>query len=109
DGICATSAATCTLRAAMQESNAQTGPNTIQFAIPGTGVKTIQLAFTLPTLSDTTGGTVIDGYTQSGAVLNTDQFADNAQLMIEVRGTGPSGVDGPTITSGGNTLRGIAF
>jgi Fibronectin type III domain len=109
DGTCATTAATCTLRAAMQESNAQTGPNTIQFAIAGTGVKTIQLASTLPTLSDTTGGTVIDGYTQPGAVPNTDQLADNAELKIEVRGTGPSGVDGVTATSAGNTLRGIAF
>ena len=36
-------------------------------------------------------------------------FADNAQIMIEIRGTGPSGVDGIMITSGGNTLAGLSL
>ena len=31
----------CTLRAAIQQANATAGADTINFAIPGTGVKTI--------------------------------------------------------------------
>jgi len=109
NGICATGSGTCTLRAAIQESNAQAGANTINFSIAGTGVQLIQLASALPTLSDTTGGTTIDGYSQPGAVANTDASADNAALKIEVRGTGPNSLDGIMITSANNTIAGIAF
>lgn len=109
DGVCATSASTCTLRAAIEEANATTGPNTIEFDIPGDGVQTIQLTSSLPTISDTTGGTTIDGYTQPGASVNTDPLADNAQLMIQIRGNGPKSFDGPAITSADNTLRGLSF
>ena len=109
NGVCATSVGTCTLRAAITEANAEPGANTINLAIAGTGVHTIQLASALPALSDTTGGTLIDGYTQPGAVANASQFADDAQIEIEIRGTGPSGIDGLMITSADNTLSGLAF
>jgi CSLREA domain-containing protein len=109
DGVCATSSGSCTLRAAIQEANATSGPNTIQFAIPGAGVTTIQLASALPTISDTTGGTYIDGYTQPGASVNTDPFADDAKIAVQIRGTGPHGIDGVFVSSGGNTLRGLSF
>ena len=109
NGICLTSSGTCTLRAAIGEANARTGANTINFSIPGAGVQTIQLASTLPTLSDTTGPTLIDGYSQPGALANTAALADNAQLKIEVRGNGLFSNDGLTITSPGNTIKGIAF
>jgi CSLREA domain-containing protein len=109
DGACATTTATCTLRAAIEEANATSGPNTIDFGIPGGGVQTIQLLSPLPTISDTTGGTYVDGYTQPGASVNTDPFADNAQIGIQIRGSGPNGLDGVAITSAGNTLRGLSF
>ena len=109
NGICATSTGSCTLRAAMEEANAHAGADTINFNIPGSGVQTIQLSADLPTLSDTTGATTIDGYTQPGAAPNTDQLADNAKIMIQIRGTGPSGVNGLLITSANNVLRGLAF
>jgi CSLREA domain-containing protein len=109
NGVCATSTGTCTLRAAINEANARSGADTINFNIAGTGVQTIQLASALPTLSDTTGGTTIDGYTQPGAAVNTSPLADNAQIKIQIRGTGASGVDGIMITSANNVLRGLAF
>jgi CSLREA domain-containing protein len=109
NGICATSAGVCTLRAAIDEANAEAGANTINFNIAGTGVHTIQLSADLPTLSDTSGGTTIDGYTQPGSAVNTDSIADNAKLMIQIRGTGVSGVNGIMITSANNTIRGLSW
>ena len=40
DGRCRTASGNCTLRAAIDESNATPGSNTITFDIPGSGVKT---------------------------------------------------------------------
>ena len=48
------------------------GRDGIAFNIPGTGVQTIALASALPDLSDSSGGTEIDGYTQPGSSPNTD-------------------------------------
>jgi CSLREA domain-containing protein len=109
NGVCRTGAGTCTLRAAIGEANAQAGANEIRFGIAGTGVQTIQLASALPTLSDTTGPTTINGYSQPGASLNTNQYAMNAQLKIQVRGNGSSAFDALRITSPNNVVRGIAF
>jgi CSLREA domain-containing protein len=109
DGICASATGACTLRAAIAEANAHAGPDTIAFAIPGADVQTIQLTSPLPTLSDRTGGTTIDGYTQPGASPNTDPIASNARLMVQIQGTGVV-VTSPaiTITSPDNVIRGIA-
>lgn len=111
DGICLTQAGSCSLRAAIQEANASEGPDTIVFAIPGDGVQTIQLGGMLPALSDETGGTLIDGYSQPGASPNTDAAASNAVIMIQIKGQG-SGEDsfnGLRITSAGNQVQGLAF
>jgi CSLREA domain-containing protein len=109
NGVCRTAASTCTLRAAIAEANAQSGANEIDFAIPGSGVQTIQLGSQLPTVTDTSGPTTIDGYTQPGASPNSNQFASNAQLRIAVRGTGSHGVDALRITSPNNVVRGMSF
>jgi CSLREA domain-containing protein len=111
DGACRTSGGVCTLRAAIQEANAHAGPDAIAFAIGGTGVRTIKLTSALPALSDTTGPTTIDGYTQPGSAPNTASGSSNAQIRIEVAGTGytDSGLDGLGITSAGNVVSGIAF
>jgi CSLREA domain-containing protein len=109
DGACLTGAGTCTLRAAIEEANAEGGANEIDFAIPGSGVQTIQLGSVLPSLNDTSGPTTIDGYTQPGASSNTDQYASNAQIRIQVRGTGSHGIDGLPITSANNVVTGLAF
>src|SRR3954468_17545565 len=69
DGNCATSAANCTLHAAIQEANAGVAsPDTINFIIPGGGVQTIALATPLPMITD---GVTIDATTQPGWMANT--------------------------------------
>lgn len=109
NGICATSTGACTLRAAIQEANAEKGPNEIDFDIPGSGVQTIQLSGQLPTISDTSGATTINGYTQPGASPNTDQYADNAQIMVQIEGNGAGGFDALGISSANNVIEGLAF
>jgi CSLREA domain-containing protein len=109
DGVCMTSAGTCTLRAAIAEANNISGPNTINFNIPGSGVQTIHLNTQLPSLWDTTGSTTIDGYTQPGASPNTDPLADNAAIMVQVEGGGYDQYDALAITSSSNVIRGLAF
>ena len=116
DGMCLTSGNTCTLRAAILAANANPGPDDISFAIPGSGVQTIQLTDKLPALNDTNGGVFIDGYTQPGAQENTDPLVSNARLMIEVRGLGTVEPDGSPVAheafivlSANNTIRGLAI
>ncbi|MDA0185745.1 right-handed parallel beta-helix repeat-containing protein [Solirubrobacter phytolaccae] len=53
DGVCATEAGTCTLRAAIQTANARPGADQIEFV-----VDTIRPAAALPALRD---GTIVDG------------------------------------------------
>ena len=107
DGVCATSSG-CTLRAAITEANLRAGPDTIQFNIPGSGPAQIVITSRLPTINDTTGPTTIDGYTQPGATVNTDQLTSNASIRIEVRGSSTT-VDALFITTAGNVVRGVAM
>ncbi len=109
NGVCRTAASNCTLRAAIQEANAQGGANEINFAIPGTGAQTIQLGSQLPTVSDTSGPATINGYTQPGASPNTSQYASNAQIRIAIRGTGSHGLDALRISSPNNVVLGLSF
>ncbi|HSH81417.1 MAG TPA: Ig-like domain-containing protein [Herpetosiphonaceae bacterium] len=112
NGRCATSAGTCTLRAAIAEANSHTGPDTIAFNIDGSGVRTIQLTGQLPSLSDRTGPTTIDGFTQPGAAPNTHAQLNNADMMIQIVGKGESGTgtfSGLPITSPGNRVQGLVF
>lgn len=91
NGVC--SAAGCTLREAINASNASTATNdTIHFAIPTntlgcnatTGVCTITPTAQLPSITDTA---TIDGYTQTGASENNeDDNTNNAVLKIELNG-----------------------
>ena len=111
DGTCATSEGVCTLRAAIEETNLHPGADTIAFNIPGTGVKTITLGSTLPTVNDETGPTTIDGYTQPGASPNTNDLISNAKIMVQITPstTYPTGVYGLTVSSPGNIIRGLAI
>ena len=70
-------------------------------------MKTINIATTLPILTDQTGVTV-DGYTQPGSAVNTAQFADNAVILIEIAGDASLSQDGFFIQSPANVLRGLA-
>lgn len=69
DGICETAnVGECTLRAAIEEANNNVDPDTIEFNIPGGGVKTISIGSDLPPIANPL---VIDAYTQPGSVVNT--------------------------------------
>jgi hypothetical protein len=95
NGVCRTSNNVCTLRAAIQETNARSGLDTIQFAI-GTGAQRISIGSgsVLPTI---TSPVIIDGWTQPGF---------SGTPLIELRGG--SG-DGIRITAGGSTVRGLVI
>ncbi len=109
NGICDTASGVCSLRAAILQANANFGPDIIHFDIPGNGPHQIVLGDSLPTINDTTGGVTIDGYTEPGASANTSELLSNADIRIEIVGPGDiSGVTMP-ITSGGNTIRGLAM
>jgi hypothetical protein len=75
----------CTLRAAIQEANATTGKDTINFNIPGSGVQTIKPTSALPKIRD---AVIIDGYSQPGASENTLAAGTNADLKIQLNGEG---------------------
>ena len=112
DGVCDTGAGECSLRAAIEEANLESGSNAINFDILGVGPHSINIANPLPTLADTSGGTLIDGYSQPGASVNSDAAASNAVLMIELVGprtaSNPTMIDAFVISSSGNTLQGLA-
>jgi CSLREA domain-containing protein len=101
----------CTLRAAIQQANATAGADAISFAIPGTGVKTINVGATgFGSLPAITEQVTIDGYTQPGSSRNTLAVGDNAVLRVELAGNGAGGT-GLTIKgiSAGSVIRGLAI
>ncbi|MBI5032474.1 MAG: right-handed parallel beta-helix repeat-containing protein [Chloroflexi bacterium] len=94
------------LREAIEATNSTTGSDSIAFNISGcSGVCTIQPLSPLPVISD--GGTMIDGYTQPGAVKATDVLS--ATLLIEIDGTQAGEADCFTITSSNNVLMGLVI
>jgi CSLREA domain-containing protein len=101
----------CTLRAAIQQANATAGADAINFAIPGTGVKTIAVGATglgrLPAITDPV---TINGYTQPGASPNTLAVGDNAVLKIELAGNGATGTALEiTHVSGSSVIKGLVI
>ena len=110
DGICGASSGPCTLRAAIQEANAQAGADTITFNIPGAGVRTIEPSY--PGLPPITSPVTIDGTTQPGSRANTLAVGGNAVLNIEISGaTAGDNVDALDFRggSGGSVVRGLAI
>ena len=98
-----------TLRQAITDSNADAGPvRLIDFAIPGAPPFIIALATVLP---DITAPVTIDGYTQPGALPNTDPLVSNATILIEINGSNYLIDRGLTLAAGsdGSTIRGLAF
>lgn len=75
------------LRKAMLDANATAEPNTIHFAIPGSGPHVIAPVTALPAI---TRPVIIDGYTQPGAVKNTrtlEQGGLDSVIKIEIAGS----------------------
>lgn len=109
----------CTLSEAITAANTNTasgamagecvagaaGQDTIGFAIPGAGTKTVTLTSQLPTITDPV---IIDGYTQPGASANTLAAGNNAVLLIELNGNGTIG-QALTISAGPSTVRGLVI
>ena len=82
-------------------------PDVINFSIPGPGLKTISPAAAEPTI---VRPLTINGYSQTGAAVNTLANADNAVILIQLDGNSVgAGVDGLTLGagSGGSTIRGL--
>src|SRR5713101_4902505 len=93
------------------------GPlNTINFNIPGGGVRTINVGtdasaagIPLPSIVEPV---IINGYTQGVATANTQANADNAVILIELNGASAgTAVNGLTLGSGsgGSTIKGLAI
>lgn len=74
---------TGSLRQAILNANAAPGADSIVFAIPGSGVKTIRPLTPLPPVAEFT---TIDGYTQPGSQVNTAATGSNAVLRVQLDG-----------------------
>ncbi|HEX4441591.1 MAG TPA: right-handed parallel beta-helix repeat-containing protein, partial [Thermoanaerobaculia bacterium] len=90
------------LRQALADANGNPGADTIVFAIPGSGVHTIDVLSNLPIADDV----VIDGYSQPGSSPNTDSLASNAVILIDLQG---SDTDGFEVSAGRADIRGLAL
>jgi len=97
------------LRWAIAQANATSGPDTIDFNITG-GPHSIQPPTSLPPLTDASGVT-IDGYTEPGSQPNTQPrgSSTDAILMIQIDGSNTSLTNGIRIASNNNTLRGLVI
>jgi CSLREA domain-containing protein len=107
DRVCLTAGGVCTLRAAIDEANRHSGPDTIAFNIPGGAPQTIQLSLGKLVLNQP--GTTIDGYTEPGAHPNTDPTVSNAQPGVEIRGNGDSAKESIYITKSDTVIQGLAL
>ena len=110
----------CTLREAITAANTNTasgamanecpagaaGLDIIEFEIAGVGVHTIQPTSPLPTIVEPA---ILDGYSQTGASVNTLAVGNNAVLLIEIDGslTGVLNEGLITISAGGSTVAGL--
>jgi CSLREA domain-containing protein len=100
----------CTLRAAIEETNANdnnaTVVDAIDFNIGGSGVKTIQPTSGLP---DITEPVTINGYSQPGSKPNTLASGNNAVPKIELDGTNAGSTSGLGLATDGNVIRGLVI
>ncbi|MFC2085641.1 CSLREA domain-containing protein [Bacteroidota bacterium] len=111
DGSCLTSDGKCSLRAAIEESNALAGADSITFAVPLTDpacfhdshVCDFVPATAYPVLSDTT---YVDGETQPEATCGTS--ISNRDLKITIRGSNSGTIPGLAVSSP-STIRGLVI
>src|SRR5437667_10293817 len=98
---------TGSLRQAITDANSM-GGGTITFGITGSGVHTISPLTVLPTSTQTV---TIDGYTQSGAMANTNPptMGLNTVLKIELSGALGGNFPGLIINAANCTVRGLVI
>ena len=97
----------CTLRAAIQQANAISGKDAIDFNITGTGVKTIAVASQLPPITD---AVTINGYSQPGASPNTETIGTDALLLIELNGQNAgTSANGLRLQASDSTIKGMVI
>jgi uncharacterized repeat protein (TIGR01451 family) len=105
-----TASGVITLRSAIQAANLHandvSGPDRIEFNIPGAGVHTIPIFPLLPVISSPV---VIDGYSQPGAKPNTRAVGSDAVLLINLDAYRLGPGNGLTITAGDSTVRGLVM
>lgn len=103
------------LRQAILDSNGNAGPNNIIFQIPGTGPFTIQPQTDLPRITTPVD---INGYSQTGASINTLAIGNNANIQIIINGSsytvgniGAGTGNGLTFAEGstGSSVRGLCI
>jgi len=101
-----------TLRDALTAANQSAGADTINFNIPGDGVKTITPATPFPII---TGPVTISGFSQPGTIKNTNDTLSgiNAELLIELDGVltknHPVENGGLTIKAGNCLIEGLVI
>ena len=110
---------TCTLRAAIEESNNLSGTDIINFNIrqsngscPGT--TTIKLDALLPSIplridDSSDAGVTIDGYSQCGASPNTKSVGGDAVIRIQIEGVRQVNIDGLQVRSSNNVVKGLSL
>ncbi|MCL4267295.1 MAG: hypothetical protein KJ069_29225 [Anaerolineae bacterium] len=113
DGQCQTAVGSCTLRAAIEESNALPGTDTIHFDIRNTNGSCPNLVTIIPAnelIIDATdnAGVTIDGYTQCNAAANSQWINGNAVIKIEIQGNNTPYVYGLHVLSPNNVIKGLA-
>ena len=95
------------LRQAIFEANANTGPDTIVFNIPGPGVRTIRPQSALPNV---VGPVTVNGYSQPGASPNTLPTGNNAVLRIRLDGSAAGeNVNGLVLSGSDVVVRGLVI
>ena len=98
------------LRQAILDANGSGGFDVINFNIPGSmfSAKRITLEDALPEITETV---LVDGYSQPGSATNTAEIGSNAELRIEIDGTGfvIEEVSGLVIAGNNVTIRGLSI
>ncbi len=97
DGLCVTSLATCSLRAAIEEANALLGNDVVNFNIGGGGVQTITTASELPVITDPV---TIDGSSQPGYA---------GMPLVEVRVSMIATTQAVHLTADNSAIRGLVL
>jgi hypothetical protein len=96
------------LRQAILNANAAPGADTVRFAIPGGGVKTVSPTSELPTITE---ALTVDGYSQPSSSPNTkDVGSSDAVPLVELSGaSAPANSAGLSIDASGSAVRGLVI